>query len=231
MMRRAIQHLGSQLTRRGFLKTSVRGAGLALFWERFGHKLFAGDNAVGGTDPRAVFSGMGKVVIPVDDDPGWVTFEPGITDFAMNVMVKQVLLAGDELSYQGLLATFVAFNDLPPLLEYSFRPFLEMGEAVQQQYFGDVLAGQFENDGAQDVLFLAAFVGLFSTKAVFFSNYPNHLATPGAEFQVRAPSNVKTGWDIMGFRGPVGPEEERQLREKFSNIEVLPGVDPNNPYF
>jgi hypothetical protein len=42
---------------------------------------------------------------------------------------------------------------------------------------------------------------------------------------------VKTGWQIMGFKGPVGPAEEAQLRARYSNITVNPGVDPKNPYF
>jgi len=229
MMRQAMELLQQELSRRAFLKRTVQAAGIGLFWERFGNKLF-GQGVASTTDPRAVYSAIGNVVIPIDDDPGWATFEPGISDYALNTFIPQVLLGGNSLVFEGLLGTFQAYNVLPPLINFGTLQFLDMSVSLQSQFFGNVLSGQFESTGAQDVLFLATFVGLFSTKAVFFSNYPNHLATPGAEFQVRPPSSVKTGWDIMGFRGPVGPDEENQLRQRYRNIQVLPGMDPKNTY-
>lgn len=231
-IRRAIEKLHNEMSRRAFLTRSLQAGSVAVFWERFGEQLFGADRRGGSaalvTDTKAVFSAMGNVVIPVDSDPGWATFEPQITDYALDVMLKQVLLGGDQLLFLGLMTTFTTFNEIPPLIDYGARRFLEMAVQEQSQYFADVLSGQFENDGAQDVLFLAAFVGLFTTKAVFFSNFPKHLPVPGAEYQVRPNDGVRTGWDIMGYRGPVGPEEEQQLREKYFNIEVLPGMDPKN---
>ena len=47
---------------------------------------------------------------------------------------------------------------------------------------------------------------------------------------MRPPSPVKTGWDIMGYKGPVGPQEESELRAKFFDTEELPGVDPDDIY-
>jgi hypothetical protein len=124
----------------------------------------------------------------------------------------------------------VAVNEAPLLIGYSNANFLGMTEALLAQYIGNIISGQFENYGLQDILFLGAFVGLFSARAVFFSNYPNHLAIPDAEYQVRPASTVKTGWDIIGFKGPVGPEEEKQLRDRYFDVPTLPGMDPNNPY-
>ena len=190
MMREAIESLQKELSRRAFLKRTVQAAGIGLFWDRFGDRLFAQQS---NTNPVAVFSTIGNIVIPVDQDPGWATFEPGITEYGINVMIRQVLLAGNPLLFQGVMGSLIAFNELPPLTRFSPLPFVNMRESDQQQYFGGILTGQFEESGAQDVLFLAAFVSLFATKAVFFSNYPNHLATPGAEFQVRPPSDVKIG--------------------------------------
>ena len=230
-MRQAIEQLQLELSRRGFLKRTIQAAGIGLFWDRFGERLYGQTST---TDPKAVYSAIGNIVIPVDEDPGWITFEPGISDYALNTFVPQVLLGGGDMSkltIQGVLATLMAFNDLPPLIGYSTAPFMGMTEALQSQYFGNILSGQFENYGVQDILFTAAFVSVFSARAVFFSNYPYHLATPGSEFQVLPAAKVRTGWDIMGFRGPVGPAEEKQLRDKYANHQVLPGVDPNNPYF
>ena len=227
MTRQSIELLHKELSRRSFFQRTIKAAGIALFWDNFGDKLFGQTST---TNPLDVISAIGNVVVPVDQDPGWATFDPGISDYALNVFAKQVLLGGNELVFQGLLGTLQAVNDVPPLIGFAPSPFLQMSEPLQSQYLGNIISGQFEGYGVQDILFLGAFVGLFSARAVFFSNYPNHLATPGAEFQVRPSSNVKTGWDIMGFKGPVGPDEEKQLRDRYFDVPVLPGMDPNNPY-
>ncbi|MBI3895862.1 MAG: hypothetical protein HY313_08000 [Acidobacteria bacterium] len=228
MMREAIEHLERELSRRAFLKKAATGAGIAFFWERFGMKFASAQSST--TDPKAVFSAIGNIVIPVDEDPGWATFEPEISQYALDVMVKQVFLRGNELAFQGVLDTFRVMNEIPPMINYATIQFLQMSQTLQAKYLGDIFTGQFENDGVQDILFLAAFVGIFSTKAVFFSNFPNHLAIPGAEFQVRPSGPQKTGWEIMNFKGPIGPEEENALRAKYMDAEILPGVDPKNPY-
>jgi hypothetical protein len=227
MTRKSIELLGQELSRRSFFKRTIQAASIGLFWDRFGERLYGQTSA---TDPKDVVSAIGNIVVPVDQDPGWATFEPGITDYALNVFAKQVLLGGNDPVFQGLLGTLVAVNEAPLLIGYSNANFLGMTEALQAQYIGNIISGQFENYGLQDILFLGAFVGLFSARAVFFSNYPNHLAIPDAEYQVRPASTVKTGWDIIGFKGPVGPEEEKQLRDRYFDVPTLPGMDPNNPY-
>ena len=73
---------------------------------------------------------------------------------------------------------------------------------------------RFENDGVQEILDFIFILSLVGTKATFFSNFPRHRAIRNAEYQVLPASSIKTGWDIMRWKGPVGPEEERQLREK-----------------
>jgi hypothetical protein len=206
----------------------VGGVSLAAAFDRFGPSLFAQNQ----NDPQLpfnVFSAIGNVVIPVDEDAGWATFEPGITNFGVNVFVRNILLGGIFPAFLGFLSSLAAMDKAPVLASYGPR-FLEMSEAAQSQYFGDILTGQFENDGFGDVLGFASGLSLISTKGTFFSNYPRHLAVPGAEFQVRTPSDVRTGWDIMGYKGPVGPEEESQLRSRFLNAEELPGIDPDNIY-
>ena len=226
MNREAMIAVTEDLSRRSFFKRSVKAAGIAAFWDKFGPRMFAQT----ATDPKAVFSAMGNIIIPVDDDPGWATFEPGISDYGLNVMTKQVLLGGNELLFQGILGTLVAFNEIPAAIGIGTRRFLDMPDSLQSTFYGEVLSGGFENYGVQDILFTAAFVGLFSTKAVFFSNYPNHLANPNAEFQVFPPAKAKTGWQIMGYRGPVGAEEERALRARSKDHKTNPGMDPNNRY-
>lgn len=224
-IRASLVEMEREISRRSFFRTLVKGAGIASAFDRFGPKLFAAETRL----PYLVYSAIGNVVIPVDEDPGWATFEPGITTFGVDVFVRQVLLGGNFLAFLGFLNSLAAINEVPVQTTYGPR-FLSMTTAAQNKYFSDMLTGQFENDGLQDILGFASGLALISTKGVFFSNYPKHQAIPGAEFQVRPPSAVKTGWDIMRLRGPVGPEEEKALRTRYFDSEELPGVDPNNPY-
>ena len=230
-LKAAFEALEAQVSRRRFLGTIVKVGSLGLTLDRLGSRLSAADTVRKADSrlPYQVYSAIGELVIPVDDDPGWTTFEPGITEFGMDVFVKQVLLNGNPLAFGGFLATMSILNDAPRIADYG-PEFLTMNHVERTRFFGDVLTGQFENDGLGDPLGFASGLSLISTKAAFFSNYPNHRAVPGAEFQVRSRLNVKTGWDIMGLRGPVGPEEERQLRAKYFDAEELPGVDPTNKW-
>jgi hypothetical protein len=214
------------VSRRSFFSGLLKGAGVAVAFDRFGPELFAQ------SDPRLpyrVYSALGNIIIPVDDDPGWKTFEPGITNFGVDVFVRQVLLGGIYLAFLGFLNSLAAINEVPVRTTYGPR-FLDMNTDAQNRYLSDMLTGQFENDGYQDILGFASGLTLISTKGVFFSNYPQHQAVPGAEFQVRQPSAVKTGWDIMRLKGPVGPDEEKALRARYFDAEEVPGVDPTNKF-
>src|SRR5258706_13292629 len=95
MMRQAMERLHAEASRRDFLKRTIQAASVGLFWDRFGNRLFAQNSSK--TDPRAVYSAIGNIVIPVDNDPGWKTFEPGISDYGLNVFTKQVVLGGNDL--------------------------------------------------------------------------------------------------------------------------------------
>src|SRR5260370_15163361 len=105
-----------------------------------------------------------------------------------------------------------------------------MTPAVQGQYMSDVLIGNFESDGVQDILAFGGIFLLLATKMVFFQNFPHHLANPNAEFQLVLGNNPKTGFDIMGFRGPVGPAEEAALRARAAGAPEIPGIDLRNPF-
>ena len=226
-LRESLVAAETEFSRRGVLKTLIKGVGIVAAYDNFGPKLFAAEET---RLPYIVYSGLGQVVIPVDQDPGWATFEPGITNYGVDVFVRNVLLGGNFLAFLGFINSLAAVNEAPIIATYGPR-FTEMVRDTRNQYYSDILTGQFENDGLGDILGFAAGLTLISTKAVFFSNYPRHLAVPGAEYQVRAPYPVKTGWDIMGLKGPVGPDEEKALRARFgTNAIVIPGVDQTNPY-
>jgi hypothetical protein len=227
-IRSTLEALEQQITRRSFVSGMVKGVGLAAAYDRFGPSLFAQQQ----DDPRfpyTVYSAIGDIIIPVDEDSGWATFEPGITNFGVDVFVRQILLGGIYPAFLGFLSALSALNEAPIVASYGPR-FLDMSRAARIKYFGDILTGQFENDGYGDVLGYASGLSLISTKATFFSNYPLHLAVPGEEYQVRPPHEIKTGWDIMGYKGPVGPQEEGELRAKYFDTEELPGVDPTDIY-
>lgn len=218
--------LCNELSRRTVLKLGIKAAALFTAVSQLDTSVLAESDEI----PVQVVGAIGRIVIPVDEDPGWASFEPDINDYALNVFVKQAFLGGNQRAFEAFLGLLESFNEIPVQIRYG-RRFLEMAEEAQETYFRAVLTGQFENDGVQEILGLAGNVGLLTAKAVFFSNYPFHLAEVGAEYQNQTPpGNLRTGYSIMGFRGPVGPEEEEQLRQRYLGVEELSGVDWSNPY-
>jgi hypothetical protein len=230
--RESMLELHSHMSRRGLFKRTVQAAGIALFWDKFVSQASAQTSAATtATDPIAVLSAMGNVIVPIDQDPGWASWDPAITKYAWNSFVPQVLLGGNAILQPSVTLAVQYFNTLPQTVGYSIYPFLSMNLAAQTQYYGDVLEGGFQDYGTQDVMFVAAFIGLFACKGVFYSNYPNHLAVPGAEFQAPFPATpIPTAWTSIGYKGPVSQAEEATLRAKSAGVTVIPGVDPNNPY-
>jgi hypothetical protein len=222
--------LEREVSRRGFLAGALRAAGFTALGPIAG-KLLAADNKRGAEErlPYDVLSGIGSIVIPVDEDPGWATFEPDITNYGLDVFIGQVFLNGNGIAIGGFKTGLGLLNSIPETIGYD-RRFLEMGESARQKFFSDILTRQFENDGVQELLDFIFILSLVGTKAVFFSNFPRHKAQVGAEYQVLPVSSIKTGWDIMRWKGPVGPAEEIALREKYFDTPMLPGVDRSNPY-
>jgi len=223
--------LQREVSRRQFLSGLVRTVGVTLALGPMVQKAAAesaGRNQDGRL-PYDVLGGIGRIVVPVDQDPGWETFEPEITDYALDVFIGQVFLNGNGIAIGGFRSGLELFNTIPVTVDYG-RPFLEMIDSEKSKYFSDILTRQFENDGVQDLLDFIFILSLVGTKAVFFSNFPRHQAQVGAEYQILPASSLKTGWDIMRWKGPVGPEEEQALRAKFFDTPIIPGVDPKNPY-
>ena len=176
-----------------------------------------------------VYSAIGNLTVPVDQDPGWATFDPAISIYGMNTFVFQIFLANNTIAFDAFQDCLIFMDSVPVSLGVNTN-FLDMNPSQQNQYVTDILAGNYNNDGWQDILNLAVNASVVSAKTTFYSNYPRHLANYGAEFQVLAPSNVRTGWDQMGLKGPVGQAEETALRAKFKNAPEVPGIDTRNPY-
>jgi hypothetical protein len=223
--------LHREVSRRAFLSGLVRLTGITAALGPLAKLAGAADGVRRAEDrlPYDVLGGVGRIVIPVDQDPGWQTFEPEITDYALDVFIGQVFLNGNNLAIDGFKSGLELFHSIPVTVQYG-RPFLEMIDSERSKYFSDILTRQFENDGVQELLDFIFILSLVGTKAVFFSNFPRHQAQIGAEYQILPPSSIKTGWDIMRWKGPVGPDEEQALRAKFFDSPILPGVDAKNPF-
>jgi hypothetical protein len=237
--REALVEMERVLTRRSLFGKLAKGVGVAAAWDRFGGKLFG--QTIATVFPALitqaqliaqalpVVSAFGQMVVPVDDVPGWATFEPDITTYTLDVYIRQVFYLANDLAFNGYLTALVGFNNLPPTVSYG-PTFLNMDLATRGQYLIDVLEGNFENDGTQDVMAFGAIYMLLGTKMVFFQNYPHQMADPTAEFQQILGNTPPTAFDFMGYRGPVGPAEEIALRAAAANAPELPGIDPNDPY-
>src|SRR5262245_38839552 len=229
--RLALPAMEKTLSRRAFFMNIGKGVGVMAAYDRFGPRLFGTTAA---TDRQNYLLGLqilsqyGRMVIPEDEDPGWATFEPDITVYCLDVFIRQVFNLGRDLAFNGYLQALAAFNELPPMIRYG-RKFLEMSQDAKGLYLTNILTGAFENDGVNDILGFAAVFMLLGCKQTFYQNFPKHIPMPGAEFQQVLGNTPKTGWDIMGFRGPVGPEEERALRLRSLNAPEIPGVDFRNP--
>jgi hypothetical protein len=223
--------LEREVSRRAFLNTLIRTGGIAAALPTLQKHLWAINHPTPDQvkSALAVVSAIGNLVVPEDQDPGWLTFDPGITRYTYDVFLRQIFLNGNGDAADAFVEALNHVNDVPAQLSYNL-PFLQMSLDAQQKYLTDVLTGQFENDGWQDVLNIAMALTLVAAKSVFFSNYPRHLAQADAEFQVLPPSPVKTGWDIMGLKGPVGPAEEKALRNKAQGAQEIAGIDWRNPY-
>lgn len=229
--RKALAEMEKVFSRRAFFVTIAKTAGVVAAFDRFGPKLFgetAADDAANFAASLPIFSAFGQLVLPVDEDPGWATFDPGITMYALDVYMRQVYAIGNTLAFNGFTQAIVAFQNTPPLIGFGPR-FLSMTTDAQGDYLTKILIGEFENDGVQDILSFGAIFMLLAAKQVFFQNYPHHIAVPGADIQKPLGNSPKTGWDIMGFRGPVQADEERALRARAANAPEIPGVDWRNP--
>ena len=133
------------------------------------------------------------------------------------------------MAFDGLIQAINGFNEIPAQINFGPK-FLEMTLNARADYLTKVLTGAFEFDGVQDIVSFGGIFMLLGVKQVFFLNFPRHLPTPGEEFQDLIGNTPRTGWDIMGFKGPVGPEEEAELRARSQDAPELPGVDWRNPW-
>ena len=204
--------MADEISRRDFVKTTVASTAI-----------LAGASALEAAvaaplDPnKQVVSALGSVFIPSKPgDPGYKELEAhGITDFVM-----QKLEVADALE---------AFNNASKPF-FDGKAFLDLDEKQREQYVGIVADGNKITDAEQKKK-LQTFYRAARSRIlrVYYSNYPAHeikrnaagevILRPGDTHQISNPNLFKpkglvTGWDIAGFKGPLGWEEEEQLRNK-----------------
>ncbi|MEO7651335.1 MAG: hypothetical protein ABIZ80_12795, partial [Bryobacteraceae bacterium] len=175
------------LSRRAFfVKFAGRVGAVAAAYDLLGPRMFGATQRTRQAnfdDSLKIFSAFGRLVIPVDQDPGWATFDPEITRYGLDVYIRQVFSLGKDVAFDGLLQAIVAFNELPLAIPFGPR-FLDMTLKDQSNYLTNVLVGNFENDGVGDILSFGAIFMLLGAKQTFFLNFPRHIAKPNSEFQI-----------------------------------------------
>jgi len=147
--RKAFLEMEKAVSRRAFFRQALKGvaigAGSVAAFDRFGPRLFGQSQS----DLQhydlglKIVSAFGQMVIPVDQDSGWATFEPDITTYTLDVYIRQVFNLGVNLSYYGYLQAVAAFNTLPTQINYG-PEFLNMDVPTRSQYLSDILIGNFE---------------------------------------------------------------------------------------
>jgi len=228
--RKGLLEMEREFSRRGFFGLLAKGLVVGAALEKIPAPLEAALRTRRPDTAHAlqVYTAIARLTVPTDQDPGWATFDPAISLYGFNTFVYQIFLANNNIAFDAFQDCLIYMDGVPATLGYN-TTFLAMGIDQQNQFLTDILAGNYENDGWQDILNLAVNASVVSAKTTFYSNFPNHLAKYGAEYQ-SFPSSPATGFVQMGLKGPVGAAEETALRAQFFDSEEIPGVDLSNPY-
>src|ERR1700722_13354039 len=206
--------MANELNRRDFVKQTV--AGTAVLAGVSASALEAA--AAAPMDPnKQIVSALGSVFVPSKPgDPGYKELEAhGITDYVM-----EKLPVTDSLD---------AFNTSAKQF-FDGKAFLDLDDKQREQYLALIVEGNKIADAEQRARLQAFYRGARSRiLRVYYSNYPANqvklnaageaILRPGDTHQISNPNLFKdkklvTGWDIAGFKGPLGGEEEEQLRAK-----------------
>ena len=145
----------------------------------------------------------------------------GVDDYVKN---ERGAPAPDQKQPTAGMAVVAEFNDGAKLF-FNGKTFLELDENRQGQYLELVAGGSKITDEKQRVqlqtFYRAARARILT---VYYQNYPDNEVKRNAEgaailklgdtHQITNPHTTKvvTGWDICGFKGPLGWEEEEQRR-------------------
>ncbi len=172
------------------------------------------------TDRLQILAALGDTLIPsAAGKPGFKSFQPyGITE----EVNKSLTALPDELFATFNQATTEFFKD---------RIFIELNEDERAQFLRKVISGDEFTDRTlhQKVRRLYRLVRI-SVFRVFYSNFPegkiardgNGIPSPkpGELHQITNPNttDLVTGWDIAGYRGPLTWEQEEKQRAEVQKI-------------
>jgi hypothetical protein len=172
-----------------------------------------------------ILAALGETIIPSDPgDPGFKELEPHRITEEVNKSLRPLK---DEV--------FVRFNDAAKPF-FAGRTFVELNDAERAEFLRKVIAGKEITDPA--VRRVYRFTRNTVLK-VFYSNFPEHKIARDAKgipilrpgdgelHQITVPNTkeLTTGWDIVGYRGPLTWDQEQRMR---ADIEKVHWHDPKD---
>ena len=213
--------MNDEISRRDFVKQAAASAAILTTVSSAG-TLVAGAQAT--VDPsKKIVAALGPVFIPSKPgDPGYADLEVhGISDFVLQK------LPADSLD---------DFNDgAKPF--FGGKAFVDLTEAQRVQYVGILADGSKITDPEMKVRLQAFYRAARSQiLTVYYKNFPleEYLVDAqglpktqsGDTHQVTNPNVWKdkklvTGWDVAGYGGQMGWEEENKVRDKAKQVSML----------
>src|SRR4051794_34738361 len=103
MNREGLIEMERELSRRSFFGLFGKGLVVAAAIDKMGPSLNAALRTRRPDTAHAlkVYSAIGNLTIPVDQDPGWSTFDPGISTYGFNTFVRQIFLANNDIAFDA----------------------------------------------------------------------------------------------------------------------------------
>lgn len=207
--------MADEISRRDFVKQTVAGAAIVAGASTGALDLAA---AVPMDSNKQIVAALGSIFIPSGPgDAGYKELEVyGISDYVMQ-----------QLPGKELLETFNAASKL----FFDGKAFVDLDDKEREQYLRLIIEGSKITDEGQrknlQGFYRSARSRILNT---YYKNYPQFeikrnsagdpILKPGDTHQVNweydKPNtmNIQTGWNVAGYKGRLGWEEEEQLREK-----------------
>ena len=189
--------------------------------------------AQSGDLPYQIVAALGDLFIPsAPGDPGYKDLEShGITEYVMKGLpVGGRATSGED---EGPAEILEDFNNLAKQF-FQGKTFLQLTWDQRAQYLEKIIAGSEITDvkrrGQLQSFYRLARIRILT---VYYQNYPEHeikrndqgeavLAVDDHAHQISNPNTEEmvTGWDIAGYKGPLGWEEEERQRALMKKMHV-----------
>lgn len=226
-----------EITRREFVQKTV--AGTAILAGAASGMVGMAASALDQDQSHRVVAALGNLFIPSDPgSPGYSDLEQyGITDYVMknwlggssgseenNEKYGAYGTAPEEKKPADSTTIVVEFNNAAKQF-FNGKSFLDLDEKQQAEYLELIVDGKKITDAKQRSDLQSFYrTSRIRILTVYYKNYPEHepkrdaqgavILKPGDLHQITNPNTTKlaTGWDVAGFKGPMGWEEEEQRR-------------------